>query len=72
MVNPWFKAAQQTSRVVVSNDNKNYVLKRIQEHEKKGYVTITEIIEDIDFNGRVRYVCVMENPILKAKRNPSN
>lgn len=72
MVRTWKQAVSETRRVIVRNDSKAYVENRIKEHTRNGYVKVTEILEETDFNFKTYYVCVMEHPERKKKNNPSN
>lgn len=61
-----------SSRAIAKGQDRKAVEKQVDELKRRGYVALMEVKEEIDFEGRTYYVCVMENPKLKAQRkNPS-
>ena len=63
---------QTSNRILIRSDWKSDAERRIKEAKSRGFKPLMDMKEEVDFEGRTFYVCVMENPNFKKKeKRPS-
>lgn len=60
-----------SNRVIARGQNRANTQERVDALVKKGYTPLMELKEEIGPRGRPFYVCVLENPNIEKRKNPS-